>query len=317
MSAMLRLSSLAFAALALLSRPTTESAPAALQEGSRGPMLIVAHGDTATEANDRIGLPAEAHALADEERAAAIARAAMPEASLQRLADALDGLNVRLEARRNPFGEDLEDGDPFDDLYVLLRSVSSALGAASSLSSQRIASSDRHTVVAIAPRCGGTGTECFPAWAPASSRPTDTQRRARFFAWSVSLSATLSFADAAARESAVHALRVASADKGQEATIALALTGEDLAGASNARGATIRERARRTIRLVGGESKAPKLLRVLAAEPAPGQLVPWLSLDAREVLVVPRLGTLANPTDFEAEITRTVGAPTWVHRPTP
>jgi hypothetical protein len=310
----LRLSSLVVALVALVSGPTAETAPREL-DGSRGPMLIVAHGETALEANDRIGLPAEAHDLADEERAAAIALAAMPEPSLQRLADALDGTNVRLEARRNPFGEDLEDGDPFDDLYVLLRSVSSALGAASSLSSQRIASSDRRTVVAIAPECGGRGTECIPAWAP-TPHASDSQRRARFFAWSVSLSGTLRIDDAAARERAVEALRAASADKGPEETIALVLTGDDLAGASSARGAAIREKARRTIRLVGGASKAPKLLRVLAAEPAPGPLVPWLSLDRREVLVVPRLGTLSNPAEFEAEVTRMVGSPRWVHRPT-
>jgi hypothetical protein len=273
-------------------------------------MLIVAHGETALEANDRIALPAEAHALADEERAASIALASMPEASLQRLANALDDLDVRLEARRNPFGEDLEDGDPFDDVYVLLRSVSSALGAASSLSSQRIASSDRHTVVAIAPHCGGNGTECFPAWAPPTAHPTDTQRRARFFAWSVSLSATLRVDDTAA----VNAMRAASS--APESTIALVLTGEDLAGASNARGAAIREKARRTLKLVGGESNAPKLLRVLAAEPKPGPLVPWLAIDPHEVLVVPRLGTLANPADFEAEVTRLARRPTWVHRPT-
>lgn len=93
-----------------------------------------------------------------------------------------------------------------------------------------------------------------------------------------------------------------------------------LPGRPAALGARVDAHTAQCEQLVGGESKAPNLLRVLAAEPTAGKpLVPWLALDAREIIVVPRLSTLANPTDFVAEVSRIVSAagsvPAWVHRP--
>ena len=75
-------------------------------------MSSVAHGATAAEANDRIGIPAEPHALADEERAAAIALAAMPDSDSRSLSAAPTRSTDASRSAKNPLADDLEGTNP-------------------------------------------------------------------------------------------------------------------------------------------------------------------------------------------------------------
>jgi hypothetical protein len=313
-----------FLALVTLLASFARETPRPAQSPPQGPVLLVAQGTSLEDAHARIASPRDARPLGDEERAAALVLQVLPESELAKLDAALTTLVERLEVRRNPIVEDLADGEPTDDVLGVVVAEAPPLAASYAFTSRRIVTGDRRTVVAVAESCDDArGARCVPAWPSASERSgadDPDARRARFFAWSVSMAVKLELPDATALAAARSALRDASARGGGH--IAFVATAEDLVPHADARTAAIREKARRALDLMGEDAMRARLLQVLAHEPDAGRsLVPWMRLGPRELFVVPRLASVARSDEVASEVSRTLASAgvraEWRHRPAP
>jgi hypothetical protein len=316
-----------FALVAVLSSFARETPPAA-HSTPRGPVLLVAQGASLEDAHARIALPIDPRPLGDEERAAALVLQVLPESELSKLDAALTTLVERLEVRQNPIVEDLADGEPTDAVLGVVVADAPALAASYAFTSRRVVTGDRRTVIAVADSCDDAtararGARCVSAWPSASDASAGHDpdaRRARFFAWSVSMAVKLELPDATALATARNALREASARI--DGHIAFAASADDLVPRFDAKTTTIRAKARRALDLMGEEGARARLLQVLAHEPEPGRsLVLWMTLGPRELFVVPRLASVARSDEVAAEVSRTLAnagvRAEWRHRPAP
>jgi hypothetical protein len=292
------------------------------------PVLVVGRGADATEANDaltRAGVAWEPPS-SDDERAAALALGTLAPPELEALRAALDDLETRLQARSNPMVEDLEDGDPLAPLALLLRRFLPALTACDAIASRRRATPEGTMVVAVAMTCEAPdgGATCLPLWNPSPGGRSPEERsveRARFLEWPLATAAVLGFANVAEAGSARANLRAGSREAASR--IALVLDEADLRGGEDGGVAEVRRIATRVLTLASHDRAVDTtVLELIAREPPPGsRRVPWLRLDAEEILVVPRLGALANLASFVDEIERHLGgaglaaSTEWVRRP--
>jgi hypothetical protein len=262
--------------------------------------------------------PAEGDAAA---RATSCALAALSPMEREALRAALEDLATRIEARVNPLGEDLGDGLPEDELNEAAARFLPTFTAARSLTAGEWATADGALVVRAVPECD-PGAPCLRLYDPtARDARASGELRARFLAWPLAAAAIVRASDAAAAARVVDAFR-ASIARGTS-RIALVVGGRDLRG-EVAEARAIREQARRVLRFARGSRGAgTRALALLAAEPAAGDLAPFLALADDEVLIVPRMGALAEGGAFADEVEARVTAlearehVVWEARPSP
>jgi hypothetical protein len=238
-----------------------------------------------------------------------------------RLLDALEQFGIRLEARQNPFVEDLSDGDPEAPLLDLMRSVGARVAACNALAAGRWDAHDASLAVVAAPDCLGLGsTACERVWTSESFAPSGPIARARFLAWPLTAAAVLTFSDETEARRARDVLR---ANATRSKRIGVALLEADLAG--DAQGATdivaLRERARAVMAQMPAALRAnPKVAMISAlASPADGRLVPRVRLAQTNVLVLPRPAVLADLDAFTEEVAAALASneirAQWRYRP--
>jgi hypothetical protein len=256
----------------------------------RGPFLVL----SASDAGGSTDAPG---------RGAALALGAMPPRERGDLRDALSDLVERLEIRHNPLVVDLEPAPIDQRLDDLSSSLLPILTAAISLASQDLASPDGSIRVRVTDRCPDrAGQSCIALSNRGASRNA-VHERARFLAWAVTRAVRLRFASRPAAEQAISVLRTRLS--GNTARTALVLSHEDAIGRTEAVADEIRAlaaRARAKIERRAGNAPMVKLLGTLATAPPAPPLVPWIALGETEVLVVPRMGALADPDGFVREV---------------
>lgn len=171
------------------------------------------------------------------------------------------------------------------------------------------------------PSLGAAGVECIPLWSPPTA-DRDVQRE-RFFEWPLAAAIVLGFAGDREARHATEALRDRAREEGSR--IAIVLEDADLAGRSSPAMAGVRDAANRARAIAERDPRVDtRALDILAREPPSGaRLIPWLRLDAEEVMVVPKLGSLADVDGFAREVERDAaslgpdGPVQWVRRPDP
>lgn len=210
------------------------------------------------------------------------------------LSELLDATATRLEARLNPLLEDLGEGDPEAELRAWAAPRTAMLQSAAALARTRHCAMDGFCV-SMAATCP-TGARCIPAWG-ASSDPDAA--RARFLAWPVAGAVLLRAPDAASRDRAVADLRVRARD--ERSRIGLVVTRRD--------GDTDLIPEVREIRDAWGRvrvlSTAVREQHLDVPTLRDGALpLAWGDLD---VVVVPRVGSLTEPKEFEAEVVALAG----------
>jgi hypothetical protein len=278
------------------------------EQANGGPVLLIAQGEGHEGANDVLtahGVPRD-H-LEEDARAASLALATMDDPELEQVEGALLELNARLDVRSNPLSEDLDEDEPQTPLLRVLRRMVVRVTAASAITSHRWMAPERTLVVAPADACGPSrqGLRCVPAW---HAGRDEVERRARYFAWPLTDATLLTVRDADDARRAKDALRArANVDVGR---IALALGPAELEGrAASPRVTRIREAARRATARARGELGGPsgKVLAALARE-SHGPVITGVHLAPNEILVVPRLGTLADIGAFVGEVKFTLAS---------
>jgi len=222
-------------------------------------------------------------------RATACALASLTPLERAALASALDELAKRLEARANPLDMDLDDAPPEAEIESAARYLLPAFTAARSLTSGVWLSEDGFAARAVR-RCPD-GASCVRLYGDDATTPE--QRRARFLAWPLASAAILRARDGASAERAANGARASLVRT--DTRIALIVSGRDLR-AGSVDWAELRESAQRVLRS-SRESAGPgtRALAMLAEPPAHGDLAPFLALADDEVLVVPRMGAIAEP----------------------
>jgi hypothetical protein len=256
----------------------------------RGPFLLLSASDA--------GVPDDAPA-----RGAALALGALPHRDLVALRDALGDLVERLEIQQNPLVADIDPAPIDQRLADLSSSLLPTLTAAISLASQDLASLDGSIHVRVTDRCpAGAGQSCIGLSA-GGARGNVTHDRARFLAWAITRAIRLRFAGGGAAESALVVLRAGLCSRAGRT--ALVLSREDALGRGGTVAAEIRAlagRARAKLQRADPDSATVDLLGTLATSPPPLPLVPWIALAENEVLVVPRLGALAEYDGFVRDV---------------
>ncbi|HLK38179.1 MAG TPA: hypothetical protein VKU41_15560 [Polyangiaceae bacterium] len=260
----------------------------------------------------RLG-PGQAGPAQDEDRATTLLLAGMTRPQLVALAAGLEDLADRLAVRRNPFVEDLAD-EPLDRVVRgWSRDHLPALTAARALVQPAWVTGDRTLSATIADRCDGpdsTGREpsrggesrCIALRGTGDS----VDERARFAAWPVTRAFVLRAPAADDAVGATEALREAAAGSSR---IALVLVDADARRADRAEEVRVRTAARNVCAGLGRPAdRGSGSLCALGHERPAGRLFANLDLTARDVLVLPKLSSLAEQAAFEDEVDRVAAA---------
>ena len=292
--------------LAATARPPRRDA----EETPASPVLVI-----------RSDLAQRGRAQSNDDRAAAILMAAMPPAELGALAGALDELSRRLAIRANPLVEDLEDDSPEAPLGAWLRQHLGALAAASALAQPTWEAGDRDIAVSVARSCAAAPepvashparARCVPLWGIGDP----AEERARFVAWPVTRAIVLR---APAPDDAALGAEELRASNTEGSRVALILLERDAARGDRTEESRVRAAARAVApHLRGDVGRDAAAILALARDRPSGRLFADLDLSPRDVLVVPRLSSLAERTAFEREVDgrRAALAPTrrWIVR---
>jgi hypothetical protein len=279
--------SLSLAATARPPRGDPEETPAS-------PVLVI-----------RSDLAQRGRAQSNDDRAAAILMAAMPPTELTALVSALDELSRRLAIRANPLVEDLEDDSPEAPLGAWLRQHYAALAAASALAQPTWEAGDRDIAVSVARSCAAAPepvtshpvrARCVPLWGIGDP----AEERARFVAWPVARAIVLR---APASDDAALGAEELRASNTQGSRVALILLERDAARGDRTEESLVRAAARAVApHLRGDVGRDAAALLAFARDRPGGRLFADLDLSPRDVLVVPRLSSLAERTAFEREV---------------
>jgi hypothetical protein len=292
------------------------------EPGRSQPVLVVAQAETAQAAREALGRAGIDAADVDAAaRATELALATLTPTARETAARVVQTLADRLEIRKNPFAEDLDDDALEDGLRRAIRTWGPTLTSASALAAAVHASGDGRMAVGFAPRCPpqDRALTCVPVWR--GDTPPDgageVADRARFLAWPWPFVGIVSIPSK--RREAVLSLRDRVA--APESALALVLTETDLRGPIDDPSAdALREQARRALALAGGtRSPRSELLARLALRAPSGAAIPWFSLAPDEVVVVPRLGPAGQPDRVVREVEGELapyGIPArWIRRP--
>ena len=237
--------------------------------------------------------------------AVTLAALAMAPEERQSFDAALIDLGERLELRANPLADDLADGAPDAQLRRLLPSALPKLTAAEALLASAWRGSAGGFVVRAVEKCPAAAA-CVDPRARGGDAET---RRARFLAWPVSSAALLEFADAAVAEQAATRLRTQAA--APDSRIALVLGGAPPVAADLPALRAHAARVARRLHQAGGDARL--IDRLLDARVP--SLPSWLAPAPGQLLIVPRLGSIARLPELVREIDAVVPEATWRQRP--
>ena len=256
-----------------------------------------------------------------EQRAMALAGASMSPGDRHQILETMDVARTRLEARLSPFGDDLEDGDPLDELRLLLKPYVPTLTAARELERGRWQSADLD--VRIAPSCAAAtpaaGESCISLWDTRDGPPV-LGRRARFVAWAAARAVVVDLGSRARAEQCAATLR--SRTRLTSSTLGLVLLDDDLAMRPTPDRAEIQEAARRLAIALASPDRARAStehddLEALAEARVAIRATPWLTVPPSAVVVVPRLSAMADVAGLTGEIEAAAGpGARWIHAPT-
>ena len=246
--------------------------------------------------------------------ALSLALASMSPAERGRVLDLVSNTAARLETKLSPLGTDLgeDDSDPVAELRRETRRYLPLLTAARELDRGRWDTKDLRVRVASACHEATEGETCAPLW----NRPgvTELERRARFFAWSVTAAAIVTFATDEAFAAGAGRLRERATLP--SSPIALVLARRDLAFEAVPERDPLRDAARRLGRAMAANRRRDESrLESLGRVPPSGRSAPWLALGPRALFVVPRLSKAMSPRELSDEIAAAAGAFDWVVRP--
>ncbi len=267
-------------------------------------LVTSAAPDVATPAGAGGQLPAleEANRAAggaggDSAAGARLVLSAVTEQRRHELARALDALAASWQRRRNPLFVPLADDDAAA-LDKLLAAWLPATTAALALTAGWWQSSDGNLAVRPVARCA-PGARCVRPAVGFSKDPLE--RRLRFLAWPFGYAVVVRAASEA--EATGIAERVRAADA-RDTRVALVLTGTDIHAPRSSPGlvAVTRAASRMVKALRGRTGPAIALVEGVARAGGARDDVPWLTLPAGAIVVVPRLGSLAEPAAFVAEV---------------
>jgi len=258
-------------------------------EERRGPFLSISPGEETNAA--RGAVPPESIALA---------LGGLPPGEPTRLRDALaqsTDLAVR-SAAPMLFDLGLSDDDAGhapDPLRRALPDLPALTAAANVLGSPWSAPG---LSVRLGPDCAADAApRCVPLFVPAADREPDPLiRRGRALAWALANAALLR-ASAGAHTALLEALRRAQTQP--SSTIALVF-GASRGAVDEAQLESLRDQARQALAHLPAEAPQRPWLHALSGASATWELP--IALDAREVLVIPRLSALARLQDFHAEV---------------
>ncbi len=303
---------LAVTAAVFISATSDRAAP------STGPVLVVR-----SEAQDASSPTAQRDArteVAQEERAMALAGASMSPGDRHRILETMDFVRTRIEARLSPLGNDLEDGDPLDELRSSLEPYLPTLNAARELERGSWRSAD--LAVRIAPSCAAAapaaGETCIALWDTRDGPPV-LGRRARFLAWAAARAVVVELGSRARAEECATALRART--RLASSTLALVLLDDDLAMRPTPDRAEIQEAARRLALALashpgaGASAERHELAALAEARVAP-RASAWLTVPPTALVVVPRLSAMADVVGLTKEIEAAAGpGARWIHAP--
>jgi hypothetical protein len=211
-----------------------------------------------------------------------------------RLTASLQALNEQAARRKNPFYVAFDETDERALAQKFLAESLPLFTAATALAAGRWESSDGDLVLRPTEHCPPRA-RCVPALAMDAA--DDLIGRIRFLAWPLGYAVVLR---APSPEQAAHAVDLLRADSlGDQ--IGLVLGAADLHGLRKSRGLPALVKAAARL------SKEPELpfagtLKDVAAAGRAGDELPWLKLPTTDVLIVPRLSTLATPERFVADV---------------
>jgi len=236
-------------------------------------------------------------AAGDAAAGARLVLSAVTEQRRLELARALDGLAAGWERRRNPLFVPLTDDDA-GEVDKLLAAWLPPTTAALALTAGWWQSSDGDLAARPVARCA-PGTRCVRPAVGFSKDPLE--RRLRFLAWPFGYAVVVRAASDT--EATRIAERVRTADA-RDTRVALVLTGGDIHAPRSSPGtaAVIRAASRTATALRGRSSPAIALVEGIAAAGGARDSLPWLKLPPGAIVVVPRLGSLAEPAAFVAEV---------------
>lgn len=251
---------------------------------------------------------------AGEDRALSLALASMSPAERARVLDLVSNTTARLETKLSPLGTDLgdDDADPVVELQRDTERYVPLVTAARELDRGRWSSKDVRVRVAGACSEAANGETCASLWDGRGR--TELERRARFFAWSVTAAAIIAFDTDDAFSAGAQQLRERTTMP--SSPIALVLTRNDLAFEAVPERDQLRDAARRLGRaMAANKRKDESHLESLGRVAPAGRSAPWLALGPRTLLIVPRLSKAMSPKELADEIAATAGAFVWVIRP--
>jgi hypothetical protein len=237
--------------------------------------------------------------------AVTLAALAMAPEERQRFEAALEELGDRLDVRANPLADDLADAPPDAALRRLLPAALPKLTAAEALLAAAWRGSAGGFVVRAVASCPPEA-ECVD---PRARGGTAAARRARFLAWPLSGAARLELPDADAATRAATRLRTQAA--AADSRIALVLGGDPPRGADLPALRAHAARVAHRLQQAGGD---PRLIDRLL-DTAKLSLPAWLALEPRQLVIIPRLGSIAALPEMVREIEALVPEATWLERP--
>jgi hypothetical protein len=221
----------------------------------------------------------------------------------QRLDAALRELGERLELRANPLADDFADDAPDAQLQSLLPAALPKLTAAAALLAPSWRAPAGDFVVRVVTTCP-PAARCVDPGARGGDGDT---RRARFLAWPLAGWALLDLDDVGAAERAAARLRQAAAAR--DSRLALVIGGASPVAADLT---ALRAHAAQVARRLQQAGHDTRLID--ASEPA---LPSWLTIAPTQILIVPRLGSIAALGEVAREVERIVPEATWLQRPLP
>ena len=250
-------------------------APDSTPKDSPGPFLVVSHSPDCTRRS--------------EDLAVSLAFDSLTKSRKEALLEAFEGLCDELHSQVDPMIVNLDDTHPGEALRPLAPALLPTLTAARALAPS-VWCTDRGAV-SIATACPAGATACIPIGAV----PERLDGKSRISSWAISYSILLE----AARDtpSLVEALREEVGDQGSH--IALVVTGSGRTSDPDVE--KLRTSAKCSARVAcSARHDACGILRVIAAEPSPERL--GLDLNPRQVLVLPKLGSLAHFHAFQEQV---------------
>lgn len=220
----------------------------------------------------------------------------LSEAGRERLGQALHELAVSVARRKNPLFVPLDESDERKAVRNLVAQTAPAFTAANTLLAGQWSSPEGDRGVRPVSRCADQNL-CVVL----RVRPEDSAeaKRARFLAWPLGYAIVLKLDDGAKLDEVSEALRAPGSNH-----IALVLTGADVQTLRQSPALlSLQKEARRALSALSGK-QTPLMANLagLAQARSGKNPMPWLSLPAGAILIVPRLGALATVEPFVNEV---------------